>query len=62
MVWSHLSVNRSCQRNNVTAMQDTVMKLYGRVVENKMKDKFVDGCGLSKGARRRGIGRGGSGK
>ena len=45
-----LSVDRVCQCNSVTIMLDTVTKLC--VVKIKMKGKFKNSCGPSKGAGR----------
>lgn len=40
------SVYRFCHCDSVSTVQDTVMKLYGSVVEIKMKARFEDGCGV----------------
>ncbi len=43
-VYVCLSVDRFCKYNNITNMQDAVMKLYKCVVEIKIKAEFKDGC------------------
>lgn len=49
-------MDRFCQRNNVTTVQDAVTKLYKCVVEIKMKAHVEDGCGPSMSVGSRGLG------
>lgn len=42
-----LSLDRFCQYDSVTTVQDIVMKLYSCVVEIKASDEFEDRCGLT---------------
>ena len=51
-----LSVDRFCQCYSVATVQDADTQLSRCVLEIKMKAKFEDECGSSKGARSRGVG------
>ena len=46
-------VDRCCQCDRVTTVQDAVMKLHRCVVQMKMKANWELGCGSSKVARNR---------
>lgn len=53
--WQNVLLETPCVAGTATEVGFwVVMKLYNSVFENKMKVGVVDGCGLRKGAWRRG--------